>query len=553
MKTRALSEVFLQSGLISQDKMRAANSRRVLSGESLLEILLSDKLVSFADAAEILENNYGISSCDLNEVIPEKNALDLLDYSFCARNKVLPIRLSGFRLVTAMYDPINHRTADDIFVKTGCRVEAMFAPEDQLQTYIHTYYASVHIDELAGAAVDEAHEITSEPADEPDVHSAPAVVLVDSLLEAAVMYQASDIHIEPSDKELRVRYRVDGHLREFQRVDISLLPNMISRLKVLGHMDSAEKRLPQDGHFNQVVNELAVDFRINTMPTVYGEKAAIRLIYKEKSWLPKEQLGFFPDDLNMITQLFHNPYGALLLTGPTGCGKSTTLTSFMKELNRDEINIVTIEDPVEHILPGVNQINVNYSAGLTFANALRSILRQDPDILMIGEIRDEETAQLAIQAALTGHLVISTLHTYDAISAITRLVDMKVPDYLVAAAIKGIISQRLVRRICERCRINVQITELQAKLLNLAENTIVCEGMGCSYCGGSGYKGRFAVYEFLAVDERLSEMVEKRSGMAEISKYLSEIKFRTIRDNAVKNVLQGNTSADEVIRSVLFS
>ena len=552
MKSQALSEVFIQSGLVSQEKMRVANSRRVLSGESLLEILLSDNLVTFADAAEILEKNYSISSCDLNEELCEKNALDLLDYSFCIRHKVLPVRLSGFRLITAMSDPVNHRITDDIFVKTGCRVEPVFTPEEQLQTYIRTYYANVHIDELADAAIDETSEDIGVPEEEPDVHSAPAVVLVDSLLETAVMYQASDIHIEPGEKDLRVRYRVDGHLREFQRVDASLLPNMISRLKVLGHMDSAEKRLPQDGHFNQTINELEVDFRINTMPTVFGEKAAIRLIYKEKSWLPKEKLGFFEDDLVKITQLFHNPYGALLITGPTGCGKSTTLSSFIKELNSDDINIVTIEDPVEYILPGINQINVNYNAGLTFVNALRSILRQDPDILMIGEIRDEETAQLAIQAALTGHLVLSTLHTFDAISAISRLVDMKVPDYLVAAAIKGIISQRLVRRICERCKINVPISELQANLLGLPEDTIVCEGMGCSYCGGSGYKGRFAVYEFLNIDEQLSEMIEKRLGMAEIKKYLSENHFNTIRDNAVKNVLQGNTSAEEVINNVLF-
>ena len=283
MKSRALSEVFLQSGLISPEKMRAANNRRVLSGESLLEILLSENLVTFTDAAELLKENYGIASCDLNEVVPEKNALDLLDYSFCVRNKVLPVRLSGFRLVTAMYDPINHRTGDDIFVKTGCRAEPLFAPVDQIQTYIHKYYASVRIDELADAAAEETPDVPPEPEDEPDVHSAPAVVLVDSLLETAVMYQASDIHIEPGEKYVRVRYRVDGHLREFQQVDNGLLPNMIARLKVLGQMDSAEKRLPQDGHFNHNVNDTDVDFRISTIPTIFGEKAAIRLIYKDKS------------------------------------------------------------------------------------------------------------------------------------------------------------------------------------------------------------------------------------------------------------------------------
>jgi type IV pilus assembly protein PilB len=366
------------------------------------------------------------------------------------------------------------------------------------------------------------------------------------------MYNASDIHIEPTENNIRVRLRIDGHLSEFQSVDISLLPNLISRLKIMGNMDVSDRRLPQDGHFNQAVNSKLIDFRLSTMPTIFGEKAAIRLIYKEKSQLSKEDLGFFPHDLEKITRLFQNPYGAILLTGPTGCGKSTTLASFMQELNKEDVNIVTIEDPVEHILTGANQININPKAGLNFANALRSILRQDPDILMVGEIRDEETAQLAIQAALTGHLVLSTLHTYSAVSAITRLLDMRVPDYLAASAIKGIISQRLVRRVCEHCKTTVKISPTHARLLDLPENTEISEGKGCSHCGGTGLRGRFAVYEYFTITDELSQLIDRRRGIGIIKKYLEEHDFHSMRDNAIKNVLQGNTTPAEIIANVIF-
>ncbi|MDR1914169.1 MAG: GspE/PulE family protein [Clostridiales bacterium] len=552
MRSRTLSEILLETNLISPDKLKSANSKRVLSGESLLESILTDKMVSFPDLSYILDKHYGIPTCDLNETTPEKNALILLDYSFCMRYKVIPIRISGFRLVAAMRDPINNRVHDDIFAKTGCRIEAYFAPEDMILSSIHQYYGKDRIEKLSETLVQESsHNMPVQVL--PDVTDAPAVALTDSLLDAAAAYQASDIHIEVLENYVRVRFRVDGHLRVFKQLDPALLPNIIARLKVMSNLDVSQKRLPQDGHFYKTLGSANVDFRLSTIPTYFGEKAAIRLIYKDKAWMPKEALGFEEQDLEQISALFNNPYGAVLLTGPTGCGKSTTLSSFLSSLNDDKRNIVTIEDPVEHVIPGITQINVNPKAGLTFANALRSILRQDPDILMVGEIRDEETAQLAIQAAITGHLLLSTLHTYDAASTITRLADMNVPGYLTAAALRGIISQRLVRRICESCKTQKHISKEHAKLLDLPENTVVSEGVGCPRCGNTGYKGRVAVYEYLIIDDELSALIDSKSGLADIRLYLAKKQFVSILETSIKKVIQGVTTTNEVISNVIFS
>jgi type IV pilus assembly protein PilB len=294
------------------------------------------------------------------------------------------------------------------------------------------------------------------------------------------------------------------------------------------------------------------DVRVSTTPTIFGEKAALRIIYKHDSNLDKFRLGFTEKDTERISGMFQNPYGALLVTGPTGCGKSTTVATFLNELNTEDVNIVTIEDPVEHVLPGVNQINVNQKAGFTFANALRSILRQDPDILMVGEIRDAETARLAVQAAVTGHLMISTLHTYDALSAVSRLLDMGVERYLLAAVLRGIISQRLVRRVCEHCATQEAIMPLHARLLDIPGDTIVTKGSGCPRCGGTGYKGRFAVYEYISINDEFAGMIETGADNTKIKAYLEQNGFVPMVANAVDAVNGGLTTTEEVIKNVLF-
>ncbi|MDR3239545.1 MAG: GspE/PulE family protein [Clostridiales bacterium] len=554
MRDLSIRALFAQVGLLDAQTERQMKTGWIdqKSGAGFLEAALAGR-VSFSQAAALLEQYYGIPSGEIAADQVEADAIALLDYSFCLKGKLLPIQLRGRRLFTAMADPLNAQTVDDVFVRTGLRVDPMFAREEDVLRGIEQFYSTDHIQALASAFITQRETQQSAEADAPelDVRNAPAVALVDSLLEAAALYRASDIHIEPMEAYVRVRYRVDGHLKEFEKLDAALLPNLIGRLKILGKMDTAEKRLPQDGHFHKILNEMHIDFRVSTLPVLHGEKAVIRLIYNCGSWIRKEELGFFEEDLRKITRLFQSPYGAILLTGPTGCGKSTTLATFLQELNCEDVNIVTVEDPVEHNLPGVNQINVNPKAGLHFANALRSILRQDPDILMIGEIRDEETAKIAIQAAITGRLLLSTLHTYDALSAIARLTDMGVKDYLVAAAVKGILSQRLVRRICDRCKKPASLSPRQAKLLNVSETSTVFRGEGCSSCHESGYKGRFAVYEYLMVDETLAALIGRRAEVSAMKAALAAQGFRSLRENALRNMLAGHTTADEVIANAL--
>jgi type IV pilus assembly protein PilB len=336
---------------------------------------------------------------------------------------------------------------------------------------------------------------------------------------------------------------------DFQRIDISMQPKLISRLKNLGGMDISERRLPQDGHFKARVGDEEVDFRLSTLPTLYGEKAVVRLLYGKQSRLGKNELGFFPEDLKKLDVLFNRPFGAVFVTGPTGSGKSTTLSCFLEGLNTEDVNIVTVEDPVENPIPGVNHIIMEPAAGFNFENALRSILRQDPDIIMIGEIRDKQTARIAIQAAVTGHLVLSTLHTNDAAGVLERLLDMGVEPYLVAAALAGVIAQRLVRHICPDCKVQKPLSMEEALLLELPPDAPSFTGAGCSRCGNTGYRGRFAVYEYIILDDAL-----KRHMIQEPESFAAELRRNRngLKDNCLRNITEGNTTAREVIRALNY-
>lgn len=333
------------------------------------------------------------------------------------------------------------------------------------------------------------------------------------------------------------------------KFEIILLEQLISRLKIISGMDISEKRLPQDGSFK--FNE-QISFRVSTLPTINGEKAVIRLIYVDNNDLNKNNLGFFEEDLPYIEKLFQNLYGAIIITGPTGSGKTTTLNSFIKDLNTNEVNIVTVEDPVENIIYGVNQININPKINFDFPMALRAILRQDPDIIMLGEIRDSITANIAMRSAITGHLVLTTLHTNDAISSIMRLRDMGIENFMISSAVKGVISQRLVRRLCPHCKKEIKISEADAKIFSLPINTIVYESSGCEFCNNIGYKGRLALYEYFLVDEKIRSLIENKSSYDEIKYYLSEKNFLTLKDNAIKNALLGNTSLREIYKKIIL-
>ena len=432
---------------------------------------------------------------------------------------------------------------------TGRFIIPVVATDEDLRFFINKVFGGEEINSIASRFLVEARtagqadtELSTELLVE--ISAAPAVRLIDSLIEAGVINRASDIHIEPYGRQLRARYRVDGALITFGQVDISLLPNVISRLKIMSGMDISEKRLPQDGSFSINFGAEKIDFRLSTLPTAFGEKAVLRLLYGQLQRLKKNELGFFDDDLAQLNELFTRPYGAIFITGPTGSGKSTTLNCFLEELNDDARHIVTVEDPVENPILGVSHVNVDPAAGLTFAGALKHILRQDPDTIMVGEIRDEETARIAIQAAITGHVVLSTLHTNDAAGVIERLTDMGIEPYLAAAALNGVISQRLVRRICAECGYETTLTLHQARILGLSEGTPVRGGRGCTHCNFTGFRSRFAIYEYIIMDEPMRrEISADPAGLAAKLR-----KHGNIRKNAVRSLLAGFTTADEVIR-----
>jgi type IV pilus assembly protein PilB len=505
--------------------------------------------VSFDDFSSWVKEHAGIETIDLPTAEIDVDAARSLGHEYASRYTALPVRREGDVLWVALNDPLCERTLDALAAVTGFFVEPMLAREGDIRYYIDQINGEETILSIASRFALEKNP-QSQPGTDPalleELNAAPAVRLLDSLIDSGVLNRASDLHIEPYGRYLRARYRVDGALFTHGTVDIGLLPNVISRLKVMGGMDIAEKRLPQDGHFTLTVLGEPVDFRLSTLPTLYGEKAAIRFLYGGGARLRKGELGFSPDDLARLTRLFRQPYGAVFITGPTGSGKSTTLSAFLEDLNATGRNITTVEDPVENPLPGVNHVTVSRSGGLGFASALKYILRQDPDVIMIGEIRDEETARIAVQAALTGHVVLSTLHTNDAAGVIERLGDMKIEPYLASAALNGIISQRLVRRICPDCTAPTHLTAEQAALLEIDAATPVHEGMGCGRCHHTGYRGRFAVYEYIIMDEKH----RRRMNDNPVRFSLMMRRKRGLRGNALKAMADGLTTADEVIRAL---
>lgn len=380
-----------------------------------------------------------------------------------------------------------------------------------------------------------------------DVINNPSVRLVDSIIKEAVPFRASDIHIEPFEKAVKVRYRIDGDLRIRAEFPIESYPAICARLKILSGISIAERRLPQDGRISMTINGTDYDFRVSTLPTVYGEKFVIRVLDKTSFRFTRTDLGFTPEENAVIDKILAHAYGIVLLTGPTGCGKSTTLYSFLKEINRPNVNVITVEDPVEYTMHGVNQVQVNTKANLTFSSALRSILRQDPDIIMVGEIRDEDTAEIAVRAAITGHLVFSTLHTNDAPGAVIRLEDMKVSDYLVADALVGVIAQRLVKRLCPACKKRGRTSDAEMKILGLDEPASVFRPQGCQFCGNTGYKGRVAVHEIMYVTDRIKSAITAVRSVDDLRALAEEEGMVNLWDSCKKLVLKGVTDISELM------
>lgn len=548
-----LGEALVKGGVISEQQLQKALELQKGSGRKLGETLIDAGMVTEETIAQVLSEQLGYENIDLQNIAIPQEILDMVTPAVLKKNQVLPIEYASDNmniLRLAMADPMDMGAMDDISIITGCQIEPVVATPRSVMLAIDRFYGQNEVDSALEAYTKERVEEQEEDTFSEDINSSPIVMLVKEMIEKAARQRASDIHIEPLEKKLRIRYRIDGTLYEKSRYDVKLLPAIVARIKIIGGMDIAEKRKPQDGRITQIVDRVEYDIRVSILPTVFGEKIVMRLASKTALNREKSQLGLKPLEMQQFDHILQNPHGILLVTGPTGSGKSTTLYTALSELNKEDVNIITVEDPVEANIDGINQIQVNAKAGLTFASALRSILRQDPDIIMIGEIRDEETAGIAVQASITGHLVVSTLHTNSSTSSITRLMDMGLEPYLIADAMVGVIAQRLVRRLCPNCKRPRLATEDERELLGgkAGEQIQIYEPCGCPQCDNMGYKGRIGVYEILEVTPKMRHIISKNGTADEIKSQALLDGMHTLRMSASEYVRQGITSLSEMIK-----
>jgi len=549
-----LGEALVLSNAITEEQLNRALEEQKKSGKRLGEVLSDQGLITEDIIAQVLSAQLGYPIIELSNIDIPQEVRGLVSTSVLKKNKILPIEYAENNmnvLRVAMADPQDMDAMDDISIITGCQVEPLIATPRNILMAIDRLYGSSEVasalDEYAKERFGTDEEDDSE---NEDINNSPIVVLVKEMIERAARQRASDIHIEPLEKSVRIRYRIDGVLYEKAKYDIKILSAMSARVKIIGGMDISEKRKPQDGRITQMVDRMEYDIRVSILPTVYGEKIVMRLASKTALNREKSQLGLKPAEMAQFDHILKNPHGILLVTGPTGSGKSTTLYTALSELNTEEVNIITVEDPVEANIDGINQVHVNPKADLTFASALRSILRQDPDIIMIGEIRDHETASIAVQASITGHLVVSTLHTNSSASTITRLEDMGLEPYLIADSIVGVIAQRLVRRLCPACKKPRMATEEEKELMGLKQNEEVqiYEPCGCIQCDQMGYKGRIGVYEIMEMTPELKRIISKNGDADEIRDQALKDGMHTLRMSATEYVLNGITSFSEMMK-----
>ncbi len=553
-----LAEILLADGLVSEGQLTAAYDEHQRAGRSLGRVLVEQGILSESQLVAALAQQIGLPFVDLQEYQVDGSAIGRVSGAVCRRHTVLPM---GFqedgKLLLAMADPGNVFALDDIRSLSGCEVRPVVATRADVLAAIDRYYrADADLDDLTSAM-----DLT--PDDDEDltkvkeiVEDAPIVKFVNLLITQAIQDRASDIHLEPTERDLRVRYRIDGVLHEVMRSPKAIQSGVISRLKIMADINIAERRIPQDGRLSVTTLGKKIDLRVATLPTVWGEKVVMRILDNSTASLDLSDLGFGEDNYRRFSQSFTKPYGMILVTGPTGSGKSTTLYATLNIVSKPEVNVITVEDPVEYRLPGINQVQVNAKAGLTFAAALRSILRSDPDVVLIGEIRDHETAQIAVEAALTGHLVLATLHTNDAPSAVTRLTEMGIEPFLVGSALDCVLAQRLARRLCERCKepYTPDAAELQACGFPWTPEEALptlYRPAGCSTCSKTGYKGRVALHEIMTVGEEIERLTVQRASAAAIGDVARSEGMLTLRQDGMAKVAQGITSIEEILRVVV--
>ncbi|MDS1029387.1 ATPase, T2SS/T4P/T4SS family [Bacillota bacterium LX-D] len=545
-----LGDMLIQAEVITPSQLEEALAYQKKSGKRLGRILREKGLVTWQDLQKVLEKQLGIESINLKHTAVDPKVVRLLPENVARRHEVIPVKIINNNLYLAMADPLDQIALQDVRLLVQMPVQPLLGNREDILANLDRIFSQVTAAKAAADYSQNQNGIGGLDDVTLDINSAPIVRLVNSILENAIISGASDVHLEPNQNQMRVRIRIDGILREVLETSSKTHGAVSSRIKVMAGLDIAEKRLPQDGRILLNVDNREVDLRVSTMPTTYGEKIVLRILDRANFFVGKGNLGLSSADEERFDRLISKPYGIILVTGPTGSGKTTTLYSMLSELNDSTKNIITLEDPVEYDLEGINQTQINTKAGLTFAAALRSILRQDPDIIMIGEIRDGETAEIAARAALTGHLVLSTLHTNDAPSAVTRITDMGVPPFLLSSALLGVVAQRLVRRICSECEEPFPAGEREKMILGLPHDASweLKRGKGCDYCHGTGYRGRVGIFEVMEINKELRRLIDKQVATETIRAMALQQGMLTLYEDAKQKVLQGLTTIEEMLR-----
>lgn len=546
MSRKRLGDLLVESKLITDDQLQTTLANK-LPEVKLGDALLQEGYITEQQLIEVLEFQLGIPHINIFQYPIEEEIIQIVPADIAKRYQVMPIRTEGNQLFIAMSDPMDYFALEELRMATGYQIVPAIATKDALHRTITKHYDLQQslddvMDDLTPEETIEESGITDD--------DSPVVKLVNQIIENAVAQRASDIHFDPQEIELTIRYRVDGVLRTERSLPRHMQNVIIARLKIMANLNITESRIPQDGRMKLTVNFKRIDIRISTLPSIYGEKIVMRILDLSNALDRLDKIGFSDNNLATFQQMIDEPNGIILMTGPTGSGKSSTLYAALNQLNEEEVNIITIEDPVEYQLQGVNQVQVNEAVGMTFANGLRSILRQDPDIVMIGEIRDYETAQISIRASLTGHLVLSTLHTNSAVAALTRLIDMGVESFLISSSLNGVVAQRLVKRICRDCVETVDPTSREMEIFDKSRIEVeqIKRGRGCPSCNMTGYRGRIAIHEVLTIDQTLRELIMESASSNKIHHYVKENGQLFLIDDGLLKVKEGLTTTEEVLR-----
>jgi type IV pilus assembly protein PilB len=544
-RRKPLGQSLVEQGHLSPEALARALEEQRRTGASLRDVLLRLDLAPESALLDYYEDTAGVPRMDLTTYILEPEIVRLVPERVARQFHVVPLFRIGNTITVAMADPLDVVARDEVKQSTGMEVDVVVSPEGQIRQAIDRYHPAAGVDRLVRIGSPGASSAEPEPRLEED---GPIIRFVNAIAQQALREGASDVHFEPEESSFRVRFRVDGVLREASLQSRELYASVVSRIKVMAALDIAERRLPQDGRFRLNVGGRDLDVRVSTFPTIHGENVVLRLLDRSAALIGMAELGLLPEPLELLARMIDRPNGMVLVTGPTGSGKTTTLYACLHRIQGVERNIVTLEDPVEIHLPSVRQTQVDPDVGLTFARGLRALLRQDPDVIMVGEIRDAETAEISVRSALTGHLLLATLHTNDAAGAIPRLLDMDTEPFLLSSALAGVVAQRLVRRVCDRCKTAADVPRNLREELGLPENARFLRGKGCVACGHGGYKGRVGIFEVLEMTDAIRERIHARASGEEIARTARGAGMITLKDDALRKAALGLTTLDEALR-----